>query len=185
MKVIFWPFLLDLVGADMLGDAAGLAGDDIGLADRVEQRRLAVVDVAHDGDHRRPRHQILDRVGGGEQARLDVGLGDARTVWPISSAMIWAVSASITSATLTSWPCFISSLITSTARSAMRLASSWMVIVSGMITSRDDLLARPFMGAGAVALAAAADRGERAGALGIVERVDQRSACRGGVPRRA
>ena len=46
---------LDLVGADVLGDAAGLAGDHIGLADGVEQRRLAVVDVAHDGDHRRTR----------------------------------------------------------------------------------------------------------------------------------
>ena len=77
MKVIFWPFLLDLVGADMLGDAARLAGDDIGLADRVEERRLAVVDVAHDGDHRGARLEILDRVGGDEQARLDVGLGDA------------------------------------------------------------------------------------------------------------
>ena len=29
----------DLIGADMLGDAAGLARDDVGAADRVEQRR--------------------------------------------------------------------------------------------------------------------------------------------------
>jgi hypothetical protein len=42
-----------LIGADMLRDAAGLARDDIGLADRVEQRGLAVVDMAHDRDHRR------------------------------------------------------------------------------------------------------------------------------------
>ena len=42
--------LLDLVGADVLGDAAGLAGDHVGVADLVEQRGLAVVDVAHDGD---------------------------------------------------------------------------------------------------------------------------------------
>ena len=47
-----------LVRADVLGDAAELAGDDVGLADRVEQLRLAVVDVAHDGDDRRPRHQL-------------------------------------------------------------------------------------------------------------------------------
>ena len=47
--------LLDLVGADVLGDAAGLAGDDVGVADAVEQQRLAVVDVAHDGDDRRAR----------------------------------------------------------------------------------------------------------------------------------
>src|SRR5688572_1317827 len=47
---------LDLVGADVLRDSAGLAGDDLRLADVVEQRRLAVVDVAHDGDDRRARH---------------------------------------------------------------------------------------------------------------------------------
>ena len=29
------------------------------LADLVQQRRLAVIDVAHDGDDRRPRHEIL------------------------------------------------------------------------------------------------------------------------------
>ena len=51
--------LLDLVGADVLGDAAGLAGDDVGLADAVEQQRLAVVDVAHDGDDRRAGPQVL------------------------------------------------------------------------------------------------------------------------------
>ena len=46
-----------LVGADVLGDAAGLGGDDRRLADRVEQRRLAVVDVTHDRDHGRARDQ--------------------------------------------------------------------------------------------------------------------------------
>ena len=46
------------------------------------------------------------------------------------------VSESITSVILCICPCFISILITSTARSDMRLASSWMVMVSGMITSR-------------------------------------------------
>ena len=45
---------VDLVGTDVLGDAAGLVAHDIGLADRVEQPRLAVVDVTHDGDDRRP-----------------------------------------------------------------------------------------------------------------------------------
>ena len=47
----------DLVGADVLGDAARLARGDVGVADGVEQRGLAVVDVAHDGDHRRARHR--------------------------------------------------------------------------------------------------------------------------------
>ena len=50
---------LGLVGADVLRDPAGLGLDDRGLADRVEQRRLAVVDVTHDRDDRRPRREIL------------------------------------------------------------------------------------------------------------------------------
>ena len=54
--------------------------------------------------------------------------------------MSWAVSASITSVILCIWPCFISSLITSTARSDMRLASSWMVIVSGIDHLAGELL---------------------------------------------
>ena len=58
-NVIFRPSMLGLVGADVLGDPAGLGLDDRGLADRVEQRRLAVVDVAHDRDDRRARREIL------------------------------------------------------------------------------------------------------------------------------
>ena len=42
---------LHLVGADVLRDAAGFAGGNIGFANGVEQRSLAVIDVAHDGDH--------------------------------------------------------------------------------------------------------------------------------------
>ena len=51
--------VLDLVRADVLRDAAGLGLDDRGLADRVEQRRLPVVDVAHDRDDRRARLERL------------------------------------------------------------------------------------------------------------------------------
>ena len=51
--------LVDLVGADVLRDAAGLARGDLRLADRVQQRRLAVVDVTHDRDHGRARLEIL------------------------------------------------------------------------------------------------------------------------------
>jgi hypothetical protein len=43
----------DLEGADMLGDAAGLALGDRGGSEGVEQGRLAVIDVAHDADDRR------------------------------------------------------------------------------------------------------------------------------------
>jgi hypothetical protein len=51
--------VVDLVGADVLGDATGLARGDLGLADGVQQRRLAVVDVAHDRDDRRALDEIL------------------------------------------------------------------------------------------------------------------------------
>ena len=49
---------VDLVGPDVLGDAAGLAGHHVGRPDAVEQQRLAVVDVAHHGDHRRAGPEI-------------------------------------------------------------------------------------------------------------------------------
>ena len=48
-----------LVGADVLGDAAGLTLGHLRLADRVEQLGLAVVDVTHDGHDRRPGDQAL------------------------------------------------------------------------------------------------------------------------------
>ncbi|KAF0120397.1 MAG: hypothetical protein FD152_4173, partial [Xanthobacteraceae bacterium] len=67
---------LDLIGADVLRDAAGLARDHVGLAQGIEQRGLAVVDVAHDGDDRSTGLQHLLRIGRIEQAFLDVGFGD-------------------------------------------------------------------------------------------------------------
>ena len=36
-----------------------------------------MVDMAHDGHHRRPRHEVGGLIGLVEQAFLDVGLGDA------------------------------------------------------------------------------------------------------------
>ena len=51
--------------------------DDIGVANGVEQRGLAVVDMAHDGHDGRARLEVLAGVGRVEQALLDVGLGDA------------------------------------------------------------------------------------------------------------
>ena len=44
---------LHLVRADVLGDAAGFARRHVGFADGVEQRRLAMIHVTHDGDHGR------------------------------------------------------------------------------------------------------------------------------------
>ena len=66
--------------------------------------------------------------------------------------------------------------MTSTERSVMRLASSWMVITSGMITSRMTLSRGCWMPAclQLLALALAAQRGQRALALRLVEGVVDR-----------
>ena len=71
----------DVVRADVLGDAAGLALGDSSFADGVEQTGLAVVDVTHDRDDRRARHDVfgLDLLGVDlrqlflEAAHLDLG----------------------------------------------------------------------------------------------------------------
>ncbi len=55
MKVMAVALPVHLVGADVLGDATRLARHDVGRTDAVEQQRLAVVDVPHDGDDGRPR----------------------------------------------------------------------------------------------------------------------------------
>ncbi len=47
----------------MLGDATGLASGHAGTADLVEQRGLAVIDVAHHGDDRRARDQFVRAFG--------------------------------------------------------------------------------------------------------------------------
>ena len=76
--------LVDFAGADVLGDATALAGRDLGRADRVEQARLAVVDVAHDRDDRgawlEQRRIVLlveDFLGRFVRGRLTVGLDGA------------------------------------------------------------------------------------------------------------
>jgi len=56
---------LHMVGADVLGDAAGFAARHVRLADGVKQGGLAVVDMTHDGDHGRTRLEILGLVGFG------------------------------------------------------------------------------------------------------------------------
>ena len=50
---------LDLIRTDVLGDAAGLTVGDVGVPDAVEQQRLAVVDMTHHGDHRRPQRRVV------------------------------------------------------------------------------------------------------------------------------
>ncbi len=49
---------LHVVRADVLRDAAGFASSHTRGADVVEQRSLAVIDVAHHGDHRRAGEQL-------------------------------------------------------------------------------------------------------------------------------
>jgi hypothetical protein len=51
--------VVHLVGANVLGDPARLSGSHLGLADRVQQRSLSVVDVAHDRHHRRALDELL------------------------------------------------------------------------------------------------------------------------------
>src|SRR6266536_1781437 len=68
---------LHLVGTDVLGDATGLALDHVRVADRVEQLGLTVVDVTHDGHHRRADDQaVLVDVG----VEVDVELREQLTV---------------------------------------------------------------------------------------------------------
>ena len=51
-----------VVRADVLRDSPRFTGDDIRLADVVEQRRLAVVHVTHDGHDWRTRYHLFGRV---------------------------------------------------------------------------------------------------------------------------
>ena len=84
-----------VVRADVLRDAARLAGDDVGLPDVVEQRRLAVVDVAHDGDDRRPRHQLLRACPRRRRSPTSAAYSSSRTAWkPNADAIssIWSKS---------------------------------------------------------------------------------------------
>ena len=61
---------VDLVGADPLGDAARLAGRHPRLADMVQQRGLAMVDVPEHGNDRRSRRQRLGILAGEIEQRV-------------------------------------------------------------------------------------------------------------------
>ena len=52
----------DVIRADVLRDATRFAGDDVRFANVVEQRRLSVIDVAHDRDDRRTPQPILGKI---------------------------------------------------------------------------------------------------------------------------
>ncbi len=67
----------NLIGADMLGDAAGLAGNDVSLTNGVEKGRLAVIDVAHDGHDGRTGKAVAFRIVDAKHALFDIRLGNA------------------------------------------------------------------------------------------------------------
>ena len=57
-----WSWL-DLVGTDVLGDAAVLACHNLGVADGIQQAGLTVVNVTHDGDNRRTCLEVFVAFG--------------------------------------------------------------------------------------------------------------------------
>jgi len=63
---------IDLIGADVLRDAARLARRDVGIAQGIQEGGLAVVDMAHHGHHGCPRPQILRPILDPFEADLDV-----------------------------------------------------------------------------------------------------------------
>ncbi len=72
----------DLIGTDVLGDTAGLAAHYVGGTQRIQQRGLAVINMAHDCNNRRPRlavaRVVLDT---GAQVELHIrGGGKLRRV---------------------------------------------------------------------------------------------------------
>ncbi len=69
---------MDVVGADVLGYASGLAPHDVRLSYGVKQRRLAVVDVPHDRDDRGTGFKV-DR-----SLLLDNGRAGLKEVFPVN-----------------------------------------------------------------------------------------------------
>ena len=61
----------------MLGDAAGLAGGNVGLPQGVQKRRLAVIHMADHRNHRRARLKVFICVFFTLNADFHVGVTDA------------------------------------------------------------------------------------------------------------
>ena len=75
----------NLVSADVLGNSASFAGCHIGLADGIEQGRLAVIDVAHDRYHGRARDFQLVGILGAQEISSIASLAISS-----SKLMTWA-----------------------------------------------------------------------------------------------
>ena len=67
------------VGADVLRDAARLPGGDVRIADHIEQRGLAVVNMTHDGHYRCAQFQVFRTVPEISFHRLGRRVHDSRT----------------------------------------------------------------------------------------------------------
>jgi hypothetical protein len=132
---------LHLVSADVLGDAAGFAGCDVGFANGVEQRGLAVIDVAHDGDHGRTGNFELAGVFGFENL-FDGLVGDLFFVAddggaaPNLAATSLTISASSDWLTVTKTPLMSSVAIRSLARTSSFSARSLTLMPSVTVISR-------------------------------------------------
>ena len=87
--------------------------DDLGLANRVEQRRLTVVDVAHDGNDRRSRHEILLLVAEDQLRRPRTAVLTISTFFSNSSAITPIASSDSVWVSVAISPICISFLITS------------------------------------------------------------------------
>ena len=124
---------LHVIRADVLRDAAGFALGDARLADRVEQRRLAVVDVAHDGDDRRARHEVLGLALADSTSTISSSNVRICTSAPNSRATAVAVSLSSVELMVIIFPCSSSFFRTSLTRASSLSARSLTVMPSASV----------------------------------------------------
>src|SRR5690606_37653099 len=69
--------LFDLIGSDVLCDTTGFTSNDIGVAECVKKRRLAVVDVTHDRHNRWSGNLLAFVIDNVEDTFFNVGFGNA------------------------------------------------------------------------------------------------------------
>ena len=115
--------LVHLVGADVLGDAARLARDHLGLADGVQERGLAVIDVTHDRHHGRPFREVRRRRPRGRAPPTSSSAAlTSSTFWSSAAARAITASSERVWVSVAISPSSISFLITSALRrpSALR-----------------------------------------------------------------
>jgi hypothetical protein len=127
---------VDRIRTDVLRDAAGFALGDLGLADRVEQRRLTVVNVTHDGDDRCAFDHVF-RIGRRRFCTSTTSSSNDRmsTSAPKSRAMSCAVSASSVELMVIIMRRSINFFMTSFALTSSLSARSFTVMPSASVIS--------------------------------------------------